>query len=492
MATVHFGRLLGPVGFSRAVAIKRLHPHFARDPEFVTMFLEEARLAARIRHPNVVSTLDVVATKGELFLVMDYVLGESLARLQRTVVATKRSIPVGITRAIVSGVLHGLHEAHEARNERGEPLGIVHRDVSPQNIMVGVDGVARVLDFGIAKAAGRSQVTREGQVKGKIAYMAPERIQASNVDRRCDIYAAAVVLWEMLTGQRLIVGDNEAALVASVLTAESVAPSKLVSGIPTELDAVALRGLDHDPAKRFPTARAMAVALEASGPLATSTEVGEWVEATAHEELMQRAKFMAELEQLNDLPSPSSSHPPDVSASDIPTMVAPAKLRSLHTGSLAESSEETTFPYGMSWASLPRQLADWVRMGERRKRVAIAAGSSVLLMAALAWLLVTRPTPARTTTEPATFRVAASQPLSSALPAGPTSALRPTASTPLAAASAGNGPETKAPGSSEQPRPLSTKPISPKTNYPASSRPGCQPPYTVDEVGHRHYKRECL
>jgi serine/threonine protein kinase len=183
MATVHFGRLLGPVGFSRTVAIKRLHPHFARDPEFVTMFLEEARLAARIRHPNVVQTLDVVATKGELFLVMDYVQGESLARLQRAVVAANQLIAPSMTRAIVSGVLHGLHEAHEAKDERGQPLGIVHRDVSPQNIMVGVDGVARVLDFGIAKAVGHTQITRDGHVKGKVAYMLrktkPPRSRAS-------------------------------------------------------------------------------------------------------------------------------------------------------------------------------------------------------------------------------------------------------------------------------------------------------------------------
>src|SRR5262245_394878 len=150
MATVHLGRLLGPVGFSRTVAIKRLHAQFATDPEFVSMFLDEARLAARIRHPNVVPTLDVVATEGELFVVMEYVHGESLSRLIKEEARNGRRIPPRIAASLISGTLQGLHAAHEARDERGNPLNIVHRDVSPQNILVGSDGIARVLDFGVA------------------------------------------------------------------------------------------------------------------------------------------------------------------------------------------------------------------------------------------------------------------------------------------------------------------------------------------------------
>src|ERR1041385_2717351 len=176
MATVHFGRLVGPVGFSRTVAIKRLHPQYAKDPEFVSMFLDEARLAARIQHPNVVTTLDVVALPNEVFLVMEYVQGESLSRLVKNTTKAGERMPWGHIVSVMAGMLHGLHAAHEAKSERREPLNIVHRDVSPQNVLVGTDGVARVLDFGVAKAAMRVGSTRDNQMKGKLSYMSPEQL----------------------------------------------------------------------------------------------------------------------------------------------------------------------------------------------------------------------------------------------------------------------------------------------------------------------------
>src|SRR5262245_43534916 len=157
------------------------------------MFLDEARLAARVQHPNVVSTLDVVANEGDLFLVMEYVRGETLARLAPPSKQPRVVVPLRIAVSIVAGALHGLHAAHEAKDEKSSPLGVVHRDVSPQNILVGADGIPRVLDFGIAKAMGASHVTREGQVKGKLAYMAPEQLRGQPVTRKVDIYASAVV-----------------------------------------------------------------------------------------------------------------------------------------------------------------------------------------------------------------------------------------------------------------------------------------------------------
>jgi eukaryotic-like serine/threonine-protein kinase len=295
MATVHLARLVGPVGFSRTVAIKRLHPHYASDPEFSSMFLDEARLAARIRHPNVVPTLDVVAQDGGLFLVMDYVQGESLARLIRAPHGQKGNIDPKIGATIIAGALHGLHAAHEATGENGEPLGLVHRDVSPQNILVGVDGIARVLDFGIAKAVGRVQQTQAGQIKGKLAYMAPEQLHGI-ATRATDIYSASIVLWETLTGQRLF-GGNDASLITRLLNRQLDPPSKLAPSLSRDVDAVVMRGLEPDPANRYPTARDMARAVERTIGTLPLTEVGEWVESMAKDTLADRTHRVAEIER---------------------------------------------------------------------------------------------------------------------------------------------------------------------------------------------------
>ena len=295
MAVVHLGKLQGPVGFSRTVAIKRLYPQYTRDPEFVSMLLDEARLAARIRHPNVVPTLDVVASSGELFLVMEYVHGDSLARLLRAATARKERVPLPVILSIVCGALGGLHAAHEARGARGEPLGIVHRDISPQNILVGSDGVPRIVDFGVAKAAGRVQTTRDGQLKGKMGYFAPEQISGT-VTRKTDLFAMSIVLWEALAGRRLFRGENDATTLFNLLHAAVPPPSTFAPEVPPALDAAILKGLERDPSKRFETAREMAIALEQSGRLAGTNETGAWVERLAVETLAKRSRFLAEVE----------------------------------------------------------------------------------------------------------------------------------------------------------------------------------------------------
>jgi serine/threonine protein kinase len=295
MASVHLALLLGPVGFTRTVAIKRLHPQFAADPEFVSMFLDEARLAARIRHPNVVQTLDVVASDGGLFLVMDLVQGETLARLIRSAVCRSEKIPVKIVGGIMAGVLHGLHAAHEARGAGGEALELVHRDISPQNVLVGIDGLARVLDFGVAKAVGRVQQTQVGQLKGKLSYMAPEQL-LGKISRATDIYAASVVLWEALTSCRLFDGEDQATVLSKLMARAIVPPSTLTPGLSKEVDALVLRGLASDPTDRFATAREMALAIEAAFGLAPPSEVGQWTENLAHETLHNRLRRMAEIE----------------------------------------------------------------------------------------------------------------------------------------------------------------------------------------------------
>ena len=290
MATVYLGRMTGSVGFARTVAIKRLHPHLAADPALVAMLVDEALLVSRIRHPNVVPTLDVVQEHGELFLVMEYVQGEALVRLIRSPGTPNHRIPPDIVATILVGILHGLHAAHEARSEQGELLGIVHRDVSPQNILVGIDGVPRLVDFGVAKAAGRvGQETQQGQLKGKIAYMSPEQIRGT-VDRRTDIYAASVVLWEALTGRRLFPGQTEIEIFAKVAEGNTTPPSAYAPEIPAILDAVTLRGFHRDPEQRYQTAREMARDLEDAMPLVAASRIGEWVERAAQSKLLDRAK----------------------------------------------------------------------------------------------------------------------------------------------------------------------------------------------------------
>jgi serine/threonine-protein kinase len=278
----------------RTVAIKRLHPQFAKDADFVKMFLDEARLAARIRHPNVVQTLDMVATEDELLLVMDYVHGQSLAQLLR---ACAEPPDPAVVATIVHGVLLGLHAAHTATSERGEPLGIVHRDVSPQNILVGSDGVARVVDFGIAKATDRLQTTREGQVKGKLAYMPPEQLLAEEVTARSDIYSAAVVLWEALALRRMHSASfGPGALVNRILNEDVPCPSSIVPSVPAALDAIVMRGLERDPARRYESAAQMASALEGAVGLVSPTRISDWVASLAGDDLTARSKSLARAE----------------------------------------------------------------------------------------------------------------------------------------------------------------------------------------------------
>ncbi|MFT3837025.1 MAG: serine/threonine-protein kinase [Myxococcaceae bacterium] len=282
MASIHLARMKD-AGFSRTVAIKRLQPQFAADPEFVELFVDEARLATRLKHPNLVAVLDVVASKGELLLVMDYVSGATVHRLPSPV-------PPPIAVAIALDALHGLHSAHEARDEQGRAMNLVHRDVSPDNLIVGADGVTRVLDFGVAKASNSVHVTRDGRVKGKLAYASPEQLRGQPATPRSDVYSLSVVLWEMLTGRRLIAGDHESAIVEAVLLGPIEAPR-----ISPALDALVLKGLGRRPEQRFESAAAMAEQLTQALEPATRVQVGAWVRAQAGPRLQQEQEWVQRL-----------------------------------------------------------------------------------------------------------------------------------------------------------------------------------------------------
>lgn len=534
MATVHFGRLLGPVGFSRTVAIKTLHPQFAKDPDFVAMFLDEARLAARIRHPNVVPTLDVVSTDDELVLVMDYVQGESLARLIRTSRRQGVTIPPRIATAVLAGVLQGLHAAHEAKNERAEPLGLVHRDVSPHNVLVGTDGVPRVLDFGVAKAAGRVQTTRDGQLKGKLAYMAPEQVRGGTVDRRTDVYAASIVLWEALTCRRLFDGDDDAQVFGKVLEAVVPAPSAVVPTIPKALDAIVLRGLDRDPEKRFQTAKEMAVALEKTILFATTSSIGEWVEKTAGDVLAKRADLVAEMESHSDISvdqlvltaqtkaasrasqselvvesldalAPDSDPLDDALtiASD-PSKSSPMMFSSATKpdGGISSSQLSSIAVATPGAAPATGQAGFWLKIA-----IAVTAGALIAsLIALIAVTMSKRPDATQAAAGPQASAAQAG-PATTSAPAPSAAAVAPSPSVSVTgiaipAPTAEPTPTAKPkpahyaaaaphPAPHAAPQPVS-KPA-PAAPAPApAARPDCNPPFTIDSSGIKHFKPQCL
>ena len=298
MATVHLGRVLEADGSSRTVAVKRLHPQFCKDPEFVAMFIDEARLAARIKHPNVVETLDILTMGQELLLVMEYIRGECFSKLLRAARRKNLEPSIGVVGRIASGMLHGLHAAHEARDDRGELLNVVHRDISPQNVMIDVDGGVKVLDFGVAKASARIQITRDGQMKGKLSYMSPEQLQGMPVDRRADVFACGVVLWEALTRRRLFVGEDASEVLRKILRDEVPPPSQWMPGLSLEVDQVVLRALSKDPEQRYQTAEELALDVEQIIELASPEETGQWLDSVAGEILGKRERLLREIERL--------------------------------------------------------------------------------------------------------------------------------------------------------------------------------------------------
>ncbi|MSP23854.1 MAG: hypothetical protein EXR75_01555 [Myxococcales bacterium] len=283
MATVYLARMLGKAGFERLVAVKVLHEHLASDAEFVKMFLDEARIAARIQHPNVVDVFDVDALNGSLIIVMSYVEGAALSRLVQAPRAGVEPLAIGFVLRVLHDALRGLHAAHGLRDGSGQLVNVIHRDVSPQNILVGADGVARVTDFGIAKAHGRLSETRHDVLKGKLRYLAPEQLTRAKLDRRADVFAAGAVLWEALVGRALLDGGSDAEIVGALLAGKFERPSKYRRDIPPALDAIVMRALERDVSLRYASAAELADAIDdAFGTeMYSARKVGSEVEAMA-------------------------------------------------------------------------------------------------------------------------------------------------------------------------------------------------------------------
>lgn len=472
MATVHLGCLLGPAGFSKLVAIKCLHQEFAAEPEFVSMFLDEARLASSIHHPNVVASLDVVAEQGELLVVMEYVHGETLAGLLRLSRQKLVPAPVPVVIRVLCDALEGLHAAHVA-SLAGTQLNIVHRDVSPQNIMVGADGNTRVLDFGIAQAALRSQATAAGKIKGKVAYMSPEQVQGHAVDARTDVFAAGVVLWEALTGRRLFFAADSRETVNLLLNSPIPAPSSFNTALSPELDAVVLKALERHPGRRFQTAHDFGAALHEVAEEGSRREVATWVSGLAEAALAHRLELLQALE-----------------ASAVHTQVAVPLPVVTGSSSHAASPPQEEATQGRTQATTSTSILPQPAPSRWRGRAPWLFAAAGVLSAVVVWRFAVQGSPTPGAAFPSAQPINASAPpaLSVAAPAAPrppandepvvSADSMPLSPAPSAARSAAGKKPVSAPGAA-------TRPAAGRGNP-------CNPPYRIDASGVRRIKPECL
>src|SRR5262245_47064383 len=263
MAQIYLARQTGLGSFERHVVLKTILRERAQDQRFVTMFLDEAKLAATLNHQNVAQVYEVDQADGAYFMAMEYVHGENARAILETTIRRGWTIPLELAVMIISGAAAGLHHAHERRGKNGQPLNIVHRDVSPANIMVGYDGSVKVLDFGIAKAEERATKTVGGTIKGKYGYMSPEQCKGKPIDRRSDIFALGIVLYELTTLRRAFKGNDDFETMKRIVAGDVILPSVAVPGYPRELEAIVLTAMANDMNGRFQTAQEMIEALDA-------------------------------------------------------------------------------------------------------------------------------------------------------------------------------------------------------------------------------------
>jgi len=476
MASVHLGCLLGPAGFSKLVAIKCLHEVFAVENEFVAMFLDEARLASSIHHPNVVASLDVVAEQGELLVVMEYVHGETLAALLRSSRQSGETPPISVITRIMCDALEGLHAAHVA-SLAGRSLNIVHRDVSPQNLMVGADGNTRVLDFGIAQAAVRSQVTAAGTIKGKIAYMSPEQVRGFAVDARTDVFSAGVVLWLALTGRRLFEASNAHDAVNLLLTSPVLPPSAFASGLSTELDRVVLKALARSVGERFQSAHEFAEALRRAAPEGSRREVANWVVRVAKDGLARRLELLEAIEA-SAIETQATADMPIVAVGSSPRTLPSSSVEITHTRKTSTTS----------LLSVPRP-----RKQSRHVVAWVAAIASTVAFST--WAKFNGPFGRTAVPMTASATRSLQAPLAPPPDAAASLPVAPTAvaieSLPLASADATEVPPlpphaVPAKFSTNKSRSM----ITPPPHHPQVT--SCRPPYRIDDSGIRRVKPECL
>jgi len=349
-ASVYVGRVTGSAGFSRLVAVKRAHPHLAHDPAVKRMMRTEAQLASGLNHANVVAVQDVEQVGAELLLILDYVEGASLSELVSAGVSAGQPLPTRVAIRIALDACIGLAAVHEIEGKDGRPVGFLHRDVSPQNILVGVDGTARITDFGLAKHICSASTKASGMLQGKLAYLAPEIVDNGVFSVQTDLFAMGVVLWESVARRRLFQGDSWADTVRKVGLVQPSPLSRLVPGLDPRLDMVVGRALDKDPARRYPTVRAFVEALEAVAVerslIATSSEVVSYVRAAVGESLRRRRALIRPFQPEDDAEELFTTQ----SITTIPRLVP------VPEGVNASSAPPAPAPAQPTWAAAPQPL----------------------------------------------------------------------------------------------------------------------------------------
>jgi len=310
MGSVYLARHAGEAGFQRLFAIKVLHEHLAEKASFVDMLRDEARIAARLHHPNVVAVVDLGTHRKDHYIVMDYVEGPSFSNLWKR---SEARLPRELSVSIIIDTLDGLHAAHILKDEHGRDLHLIHRDVSPSNILVGIDGIARITDFGIAKAESRITSTQPGTRKGKLQYMSPEQVEDDMpIDHRTDIWSVGVMLWNVLTGERLFSTDSDSGTIEAILFDEIQPPSTTDANPPEFFDEVVMRALERDPEKRYASALEMGDALRkiiAENNLMSSRQVlAGWVERLFGEDLERRRAEIRKVLQRRSITPITSEH----------------------------------------------------------------------------------------------------------------------------------------------------------------------------------------
>jgi serine/threonine-protein kinase len=382
MADVLLSVAHGPVGFNKLVVVKRLRSILIDNPESVTMFLDEARLAARLNHPNVVHTYEVCEQKGIYFIAMEYLDGQPLHKLAKAAAEAGVKVKPALWARVVADALKGLHYAHELTDYNGAPLHIIHRDVSPQNIFVTYTGTVKVVDFGIAKTDLNETKTETGILKGKIAYLAPEQAQAAPIDARVDLFAMGIVLWELLTDKRLVQGDAASAL-NQILNRDFPRVRDEATDCPAELDAIAMRALERDVTKRFQSAQEMRSALEAyirkSGESVDDAEIGALVLRLFDKE---RADLRRRIEKHVAIDDDNAALP-DLSASEASRPSLPP-TSSIETARLAAPAIESTNTSTVYSAVQPSPHA----ASPSRRNVVVAMGVvAAAIVAAIAFVV---------------------------------------------------------------------------------------------------------